>query len=82
MVIDLLDDDGLLALGPAEAPAEGAPCHVCRTRPPRITCRSCARPACAADSWAMFGLCSACASERQVRRWHSRGEVEGGNWLE
>ncbi|HLF15970.1 MAG TPA: hypothetical protein VI796_00855 [Candidatus Thermoplasmatota archaeon] len=87
----LLDDEALLALGPrqaaetqpeAEAARPPGTCHICRTRLARIACRGCGLPACATDSWAMFGLCSACASETSMRRWHAKGQVEERNWLE
>ena len=87
MVGGLLDDGGLLSLGPRglstpEAPVPEGTCHICRTRPGRFRCCSCGRAGCAADTWVMFGLCRACSSDGDMARWHLRGEPEGRNWLE
>ncbi len=81
----LLDNGGLLDLGrpipaaPVEVP-EGT-CHVCGRPAGRVPCRACGRRACGADHWAMFGLCMACASERDMARWHRTGKPEDRNWL-
>ena len=67
---------------PARAPAggPGAACHLCGRAAWR-TCRACAQPSCAADQWAILGLCAACAPEGRVARSHRRGEPEEENWL-
>lgn len=69
----------------APAPVPEAPegqCQVCRSRPARRRCRGCERPVCASDLWTMFGLCTDCASEDRVRRWHQEGRPSGANWLD
>lgn len=82
---DLLDDAGLLDVGPAPPPAEPLSpgvCPLCRARPARQPCRACGQAVCADDLWVMLGLCRSCASDRDVARWHGRGRVDGRNWLE
>ena len=62
---------------PATAPDH---CHRCQ-RPPRLQCRSCQKPTCAAHSWAMLGVCRDCATEERMKRWHG-STVSDRNWLE
>ncbi len=95
-MVDLLDDDGLLAIGarkttdeelaqyakpaPRPAPVENGTCHLCEN-PGIRTCQGCERPTCAAHHWVMFGLCRACASEDRVQGWNKERSV-GPDWLE
>ena len=64
MVVDLLEDDGLLDLRPRAPSTAGlreAACGVCAMRPARLACKGCGRGVCAADHWALLGLCRPCA---------------------
>ncbi len=66
---------------PAAQPAANPDhCHQCKN-PPRMVCKSCDRPSCAAHSWAMLGVCRGCATEDRMKRWH-RSTVSDKNWLE
>ena len=48
---------------PAVTPIEGLGlCVKCTTRPAKSRCAQCNEAVCAADAWAMLGLCKACVA--------------------
>lgn len=75
---------GTDSLGEAaqEGPFAPGTCPICRSRPGRMTCRSCGRNVCKSDAWVMFGLCRTCAKEDRIQNWHRAARPEGRNWLE
>lgn len=78
---DLLDWERAGPGSPAPA-SESATCVICKIRPGRRTCNACNRRVCAGDSWAMLGLCTTCARDEDVARWHRPASPEANNWLE
>lgn len=67
--------------GPPADAAEGTVCHIDGDRAARYTCKQCGRPMCAEHTWIMFGLCTACATEERMQRWHDAARPEDRNWL-
>ena len=62
--------------------AVGAQCQIVAGRAAKYRCNQCGRDACAEHYWVMFGLCTSCASEERVRRWHGDSRPEDHNWLD
>jgi hypothetical protein len=66
----------------AATAAAGSVCHVDGARAARYECKQCGRPMCAEHTWVMFSLCTACATEDRIRRWHASARPEDANWLD
>ncbi len=91
-MVDLLDD----LLAPAQParranePATPHPdlpeaCHLCDAPQPGIaltSCNACGRRACQSHTWAMLGVCKACAKSERMARFHRDAKPEDRNWLE